>query len=512
MNALPFSMPEPVGPRKHLARAGRIAAWVCLLAALIVPTIQIQVKTLENAAEAATYQRRLEAGTLSQAELVQGPPKPHKGAINRWAKAFDAFWAGGNIYLTVEEYVEKIRQQGPSARDRYGVLHPNMPFTVILLSGFTALPLWAGGLVFTLVKVAAVVLSILAVARVCNHRDLRMPDWLLGLGVAWWITLVISDIQHGNTNALVLGSIVLHLWLYRRGNDQLAGVALAVAICVKLTPALFVLYWLYQRNWTLLRGCLAGGLLLAIVTPAVILGPSHFGLLMDTWMNNLILKGLGGAWYPIHVNQSLPAVIGRFLLGDHPGGNIMWNPDDNPYSAQTHFQWVAIASLDPAVVKRIIQAAQALLVLLAGWAIGWRRRPRNDARRGLHYAIVLTLMMLLNQRTWAHHAAVLLPATVAVWYAIAFGHVGRRVRRVALAAMLLAGLILWGTAGELVEIWGHLGGLDDDQAELFTDRVLAYGPDFVVFLLVYLSAVLVSLALRRREVAYADHRLTLGDD
>jgi hypothetical protein len=512
MNTLPFSMPEPADSRKHLARIGRVAAWVCLLAALIVPTIQIQVKTLENDAKAAAYDRKLRAGTLSDAERAKGPPKPHKGAINRWAKAFDDFWADGNIYLTADEFRQRIETEGPAAAERHGILHPNMPFTVILLSGFTALPLWAGGFVFTLVKVLAVLLCVFAVARVCNHRDLRMPDWVLGLGAAWWITLIISDIQHGNTNGLVLGSIVLHLWLYRRGNDLLAGGALALAICIKLTPALFVLYWLYQRNWKLLGGCLAGGVILAVGIPAAVLGPSQYGELMGSWMNNLIFKGLGGAWYPIHVNQSLPAVIGRFLLGDQPGGNIMWNPDDNPYSAQTHFQWIAIASLDPAVVKRIVQACQALLVLLAAGAIGWKRRPRNDARRGLHYAIVLTLMMLLNQRTWAHHAAVLLTATVAVWYAIAFGHVGKTIRRIALATMLLAGLILWGTTGELVEIWGHLGGLDDHQAELFTDRVLAYGPDFLVFLLVYVSALLLSFGLRRRETPYADHRLTLADD
>ena len=79
---------------------------------------------------------------------------------------------------------------------------------------------------------------------------------MLGLGLLWVLMFVIGDLQHGNTHVLVLGAITLHLWLYRRGHDWAAGGALALAICLKMTPALFVLYWLYQRNWKLLGGTL----------------------------------------------------------------------------------------------------------------------------------------------------------------------------------------------------------------------------------------------------------------
>jgi len=385
-----------------------------------------------------------------------------------------------------------------------------MPFTVILLTPFAFLPAWACGGLFTLCKVLAVAAAGLAAVRVCNHKNLRMPDWVVALGAAWWATLMISDIQHGNTNGFVLAAIVLHLWLYRRGRDLASGAALALAICIKMTPALFVLYWLYQRNWKLLAGCVVAGVIFAVIVPAALLGPGHYTDLTQTWMDNLIFKGLGGSWYPIHVNQSAPAVLGRYLLGDQPGGNIQWNPDDNPYDLQTKFQWIAFASLNPQTVRWIIKALQVAIVAVMAWAIGWRKLPRDDGRRGLHYAMVICAILLLNQRTWAHHAATILPATLAVWYAIAFGRFGSRARAAVLAIVIFAGVVLWGTMGDLTVFYGRVAGMKKHQAEDFANQLLAYGPDFYYFLLIFGAAAILALKMKKSDLPYATARQKLG--
>ncbi len=492
----------------------RIAVYVALAIALIAPVVQLEHKILKNQRKSHLYKHKLSADTLTEKELLEGPPKAHAGAVNRWRAAVVAFWDEENIYETPNQLVMRYQREGKEIDpENIAVLHPNMPFTVILLTPFALLPVAVGGLVFSIFKVLVAIFAGLAAVQVANHKNLRMPDWVVGLGVAWWVLLAISDLQHANTNILVLGAIVLHLWLYRRGQDIASGAALALAICIKMTPALFVLYWLYQRNWKLLAGCVAAGVLFAVIIPALAVGPSHYMDLTQTWMDNLIIKGVGGAWYPIHINQSLPAVLSRYLLGDQPGGNIFWNSDDNTYAQQTEFQWIAFTSLNETIVKRIIQTCQAAIVLLMAWAIGLRKLPRDDGRRCLHYAMVILAILLLNQRTWDHHAATILPATLAIWYAIAFGRFSRTVRIVTLAMMIAAGLLIWLSTGDMLVLMGKATGLAKEDAKKWADVIDAYGPKFYSFLLLFLTAAGLSLAMKRKdktEEPYATERQKIG--
>ena len=66
-----------------------------------------------------------------------------------------------------------------------------------------------------------------------------------------------------------------------------------------------------------------------------------------------IVPGLvKGAWYPIHVNQSLPAVAGRYFLAGE-GGDVFWNPDDHAYGQHGRGHWITLAALSPATVRTI---------------------------------------------------------------------------------------------------------------------------------------------------------------
>lgn len=512
MWALPYETFIPADPSKRrFASVLRIVLYVLFFAAMIIPIVQLESTVLRNQRRLREYNTRLRENRLTEKDIRSGkPPKGHKGAVNRWRTAVHKFWDGENIYCSPGQAGEHSSDKNANKRPTV-FLHPNMPFVVILLTPFSYLPMWAGGLLFTILKVLAVFVAILAAVRVVNHREMRMPDWIVGLGVLWWLTGMTGDIQHANTNGFVLAAIVFHLWLYRRGKDLSAGVLLALAICIKMTPALFVLYWIYQRNWKLLRGTLGAGLLFAVVIPAVLVGPARYSELTSTWYKNLIKPGLvEGAWYPIHINQSISGVTSRFLLGGQRGGDINWNPDDTGYEGVKNHKWIAFASLDPQVVKRIIQGLQVCIVLLMGWAIGLRKLPRDDGRRSLHYAMILAGILLLNQRSWGHHAAILFPAFLGVWYAVGFGKFGKRLRLVTLIMILLCGIISWLSTGELMVLYGKLlCGLPKSQAKEFADQLTAYGPKFVVFLLLFLTAVILAVGMKKSDPPYAPTRQKL---
>jgi hypothetical protein len=417
----------------------------------------------------------------------------HKGAVARWSRTIPKFWAGENIY----------------AKD---TLHPNMPFTVILLTPLSLLaPAWQA-LVLSVLKLLAVISTILMAARLAGDDDKPIADWVIGLALLWSLQILISDFQHGNTNTFVLFFVTLHLWLFRKGSDVWAGAALAVAICLKMTPALFVLYWLYQREWKLLSLTAIWGFVFVGVVPAAFIGVEQHILLTQTWLNNLIIPGLvKGAWYPIHVNQSLSGVLSRYFQSG-PNGDIFWNPDDVPvYDPTKQTGWITLVAMSTEHAKWLIRLCQVAVVGLMAWGIGWVKLKRNDGRRMLHYGLIALGMMILNQRTWMHHATVTLLASIAIWQGIAFGHVTARIRKWAMGLIVAAGLFVWLNASDLYEVVAKIAEYDRDVGEHWADVADAYGPTLVFFLLMFAASVLLSVALRRRDIPYADHRQKIND-
>jgi len=420
-------------------------------------------------------------------------PPTSKGAMARWRSAFRDFWAGEDIYAVAR--------------------HPNMPFTVILLSPLAYLSPTAMAATLSALKLAVLAASILMAARLAGHGRSGTRDWIVGLALLWSLQLLISDIQHGNTNIFVLGLILLHLWLFRMGKDLPAGAALAAAICLKMTPALFVLYWLYQRNWRLLAGTLVAGVVFVVGVPVLAVGPGRYAALMSSWLDNLIIPGLvKGAWYPIHINQSLSGVMSRYFLAG-PNGDAFWNPDDHHiHGDQPHTGWITLVALSEPTVKMMLHGLQALVVGAMAWGIGWRKLPRDDGRRTLHYGMVALGMMILNQRTWQHHAVVLLIAIVAIWRAIAFGRMRRRARRWALGLMIAAGPLLWLNASDLYKVLARVMGESSKVGERWADYVDAYGPTFWFFMLLLGVSVLLARSMRDSEPPYAGRRQTLSDE
>jgi len=331
--SLPLRRPCSADPRRRRTeRALRIGAYALLAVILLAVAMQFQHGT---------------------AKRIKDDDPTSKGAMARWRGPFRQFWAGEDIYAVAR--------------------HPNMPFTVIVLSPLAYLPPAAMAAVLSALKLAVLAASILMAARLAGHGRSGTRDWVVGLALLWSLQLLIGDLQHGKTNTFVLGLLLLHLWLYRMGKDLPAGAALAAAICLKMTPALFVLYWLYQRNWRLLAGVAVAGAVFVVGVPVLAVGPGRYVSLMDSWLNGLVKPGLvEGAWFPIHINQSMSGVMSRyFLVG--PNGDIFWNPDDfHVHGQQEQMGWITLVALPAPVVKMMLRCGQVLVVAAIAWAIGWR--------------------------------------------------------------------------------------------------------------------------------------------
>ncbi len=495
---LPFEQRPDQSQRE---RFFRWAGWIAIIAVVIVTVVQFQVSTAKKLRKRADYDRRVAIGEIPAAAT---PPRGHKGAIARWRRTFKAFWDGENIYRSVPDGCVLGGKATPPGvtRTTGHYLHPNMPFVVILMTPFAYMSPGAAVLVYNILKVGVLMASLLMAASIASHHDRKIPDWVLGLALLWGGLMLIGDIQHGNTNIFVLGGIVLHLWLYRKGLDAWAGAALAVAICLKMTPALFLLYWLYQRNWKLLAGAAVGGLVMTVGIPVAFMGWDRYAELKMMWFENLIFPGLvKGAWYPTHSNQSLSGIISRLFM-DGANGDIFWDVDSDPHHLRGGSRNITILSMSPAAVRWMLRLGQAAVVGAIAWAVGWRKLKRTDGRRCLHYGLIVLGMMILNQRTWKHHAAVLLPAYLGVWYALFFANISSRVRRWSLALVLAAGPLVWLTRSDIFKLIAKICGAGKKTGELWGNIALAYGPTFLHFVLIFAAVVILASALRRSDSPY----------
>lgn len=432
-----------------------------------------------------TIKQIRKATEAREAGVTEGV-KQHKGAIGRWRFDVQQFWNGQNIYLAPPPPGQEVNRPN----DAWQAKHPNMPVVVVMLTPFYALSPPMTALTWNVLKLAALVATVLMGVAIVNHDGRRMVEWVALLAFLASANFLVADFQHGNTNMFVAAAIVGHCYGWRRGHDLLAGVMLALAICLKLTPALFVLYWLWQREWKLLAYTFIA-LPVLILSPVLLTGWSFYAESMGTWWATTIGPGLSGTqWYPASINQSLSGMVSRyFLAGDN--GNFLWAPDDEPVPSE--FGWITLIDLGPVWAKRLLQLLQAIVVIVSFWAIGWRRFPRDDGRRALHFGLVVAMIMLLNQRTWDHHAAPLILAYFALAYAAWCANATRRWRR-GVGYTLLAASLLTLLSGDdpMKLLFGEAG----------SDRAAAYGTTFWHFLVVWILCVVALRKLRSSVAPY----------
>ncbi|MHB8460881.1 MAG: glycosyltransferase family 87 protein [Candidatus Limnocylindrales bacterium] len=78
---------------------------------------------------------------------------------------------------------------------------------------------------------------------------LRARPVLMAVALFVFLVPFIYEIPTGNVNGLLLFALVAVWLLVREGHDRGAGVVLAVAAVLKLTPAILVIWLLVQRRW-----------------------------------------------------------------------------------------------------------------------------------------------------------------------------------------------------------------------------------------------------------------------
>lgn len=379
----------------------------------------------------------------SKVQIPDEAGRQTRSAFLRWRGMIHELMGGGNIYIGRQEY-------------------PNPPIMALILWPFAAVPPLTGALAWLYVKVGLAGLAIIWLARIAAPPPLSLPGILLGVAVA--IPAVIGDLTHNNVNIFIFFLVTACLECVRRGWDQIAGLALALSIACKVTPLLFVPYFLWKRAWRLLGATAVGLFLWLLAVPSLVFG----------WERNLQLLT---DWYHLMVER--PVFQGE-VVSEHPNQSLVgWT-----YRLFTHspsfIRYVATTDGDlpvPAAYHNLMEwRLETAWMVTKGWGIAFValmmilcRTPREERqgwRRLAEYGWIVMGMLLLSERTWKHHAVTLAVPGLAVAATMAAGVGTRSLRR-----GLLLGQV---TALLLIVVPGLCGRRIQDLALVYGTHTLAF--------------------------------------
>jgi len=412
-----------------------------------------------------------------------------RSAFLRWREMVNGVFAGANVYVGKHEY-------------------PNPPIMAIVLRPFTALPPTVGALAWFATKVLLAVLACLWVFRLCAQRQPTPPASLpegrgeeeparadeldgaplsdsplpsgsgargvgalnLARGVAVLLCLpsLLGDLSHNNVNIFILFLVVGCLEAFRKRLDVLAGLVLALAVACKVTPLLFVAYFGWKRCWRVLAATGVGLALWLVIVPGLTFGWDRNRELMGDWYALMVERPLlKGEATTEHPNQALPGFVYRLFT--HSPSYIEYaktSEGDIPVPGAYH----NLTDIGRPAAWAVVKALTALFALAVVVLCRTRVRGPTDPRTGWRFAaecgFICLGMLLLSERTWKHHAVILLLPLAALTYALATANLPRRVWNFACGA-LVACLVL--TAAP-----GFLSGRGQDLALVYGTYTLAF--------------------------------------
>ena len=368
------------------------------------------------------------AGLIAVAAAIvnSGKAAEQRSAFIRWRPQVQEFWRGINIYET-----------------RY---FPNPPILPIALSPLTALPPVMGAMCWFALKVALAAASVLLCFRMVRPSEQRPPPSWFQAGVLFFcLRPFLGDLHHGNNNLVILFLIVAALEAWRRGCDVLAGLVLALAISFKVTPALFLVYFLFKGSYRTVASTILGIGVFLLIVPSMIIGPAFNGECLGTWWHHMLSPFLtAGASSPQEINQSMVGVLSRLLTDTATG--------DGRYDVHLDLNLVAWS---PVTVRLVIKGLSVGFVVLLAFLCRTKTDRRDDPRLLGEFALVVLTMLFLSERSWKHHfVTLLLPYTYLMWQ---FTDPPMRLRaRLAIAGALWASVLLMATTStELGGVFGR---------------------------------------------------------
>lgn len=274
---------------------------------------------------------------------------------------------------------------------------PTPPLSLVVFAPLTALSRPDAAFAWVCVKLPLACLVFWLCAAIVARAGIRLTPLALALIVAGWWLAVIVDMQEGQTNFLALTPLAAGLYVAQRetrGADLGAGALVGLGAAMKVTPVIFIVYFLWKRRWRLAAAAAASavGWLLA---PALVFGWDQNWRWLWQWTQIMIVPYVTHGTVVYATSQSVASFVLRLLTAApafdaHHDGAIV-----------SHY--MNVMSIGSEAARTIVR----LLMVGAGIAgLWWSRRPLRSLRSPryvIEIGMVAAFMLWFSERTWVHH-------------------------------------------------------------------------------------------------------------
>jgi hypothetical protein len=244
------------------------------------------------------------------------------------------------------------------------------PVFVLIFSPLSTLPYQFAAYLWYSLSVGGVIMSVVALRRFIEHGQLVAGSHKIVLAEVWIIALLTTGpyfvlaLHYGNVHPIVIVLLFGSFYLALRNRSAVAGLLMALAVTIKLTPLVILPYFALKRQWKFL--CAVGVFLVAInLLPAVYFGPRKNWELLQTWYHHVVVNQ-GFHELNTAVNLSLKGQLRRYLTRVDYAQRVT---TDRDYPA------VNLASLDPQSVNRLWQLFALVISVSTLILIWWTSRP-----------------------------------------------------------------------------------------------------------------------------------------
>jgi hypothetical protein len=214
---------------------------------------------------------------------------------------------------------------------------------------------------------------------------------------------LLRDLPEVGVNTFLVLLTWLGIWLWMKGRDWLGGTSLALAVSLKCTPGLFVLYFAWKRQWKMVLATVTMTALFTL-SPMLWMGPTLYVQETSYWLERVLAvarqadPSIGVLGEDALINMSLRPRLARYLMHLPPGHNLR-----PPHG---HLDFLTLA---PATAGVVVRGVMIALLVLAAWFYRRRVVTRREPHVLWECAGISLLALLLSPTTWSQHAVGVLP-------------------------------------------------------------------------------------------------------
>jgi hypothetical protein len=289
-----------------------------------------------------------------------------------------------------------------------GLHYPYLPSAALYFAPLALVDSNLGILLRYGVAVGCLWLTLLLLHMIVRERSAQVASKRLTIGVLTLVLAsqyIIRDLDDGGPHIILLAILVAGIYSVWKGRDRLGAIWFGLATALKVTPGLFLLFFIWKRQWRL-AACSSIAAACWIALPIVWMGPSSWWSHHKQWTRIALGSILGtraevAEQSELRVqNQALKPALMRYL---------MTYPEGHPLRL-SHRGYVPFLNLKPATASRLATGVMLVLLAICAWQARRRYQGSSDPAWLLEASAVLILALLLSPVTWLQHLVLMVPA------------------------------------------------------------------------------------------------------